>query len=142
MTAQVAIDAMFAQFNAAWQAGTAAVVGYVPEIRWQGREKETPPPGDKYWARVSNQTVGEGNAAIGNSLFESYGLVFVQVFAPKSEADANEKGRALAVLARNVFRAQNPLVCFRHARVQELEPEAAFIRFNAVTEYEFYELKG
>jgi hypothetical protein len=142
MTAQVAIDSMFAQFYADWKDGTPAIVGYVPETRWQGVRYAALPAGDQYWCRVSEQTVLETRAAIGNQFFESSGLVFVQIFAPMTDPKGFENARALAELAKNAFRKQNALVRFQNARNTPLPSEDGFYRYNVVTEYDYKESKA
>lgn len=142
MTAQVAIDSMFGQFLTAWKAGSAAIVGYVPEVRYQGRIQQALPDASKYWCRLSEQTVLENRKAIGNVLFESSGLIYVQIFAPQSLPDGFQKARALANLARDAFRAQNPLVRFINARATEVPSEDGFHRFNTVTEYDYTEVRN
>lgn len=142
---EAAIDEMFAQFRIPWEANSAAVAGYVPEVRWPGVEEIDPPDASKYWARVSQQTVDEQQTTLRNGEFAKRytadGLVFVQIFCPKSDAESMTTGRRLATIARNAFRGQSTSgnVWFRNARIKELEPEAKFYRFNVVTEYEYDE---
>lgn len=142
MTTQVAIDSMFAQFLAVWNAGAAAIAGYVPEVRYQGISKQAIPDTSKYWCRLSEQTVLENRAAIGNQFFESSGLVYVQIFAPQSDPRGFQNARALANLARDAFRAQNPLVRFMNARAIKVPDEDGFYRFNTVTEYDYMESRN
>jgi hypothetical protein len=137
-----AIDAMFSEVKTGLDAGWPAIVGTMPELRWQGRETTPPPDGGVYWARVSQQTVLERQQTLGKlgeRKFESCGLIFVQIFCPRSSVESFEKGRQLAQVARNVFRGQNSGVWFRNARINELDPEQGFWRFNVVSEYEFTE---
>lgn len=144
-----AIDAMFAKFRTAWIAATAAIVAYVPEVRWPGVENPALPSTDVYWARVSQQTVIERQTTLSNDVGEpgkkrytTSGLIFVQIFCPKSDSRAMERGRALAVVARNAFRGHTAsgVVWFRNAHVNELPPEELALRFNVVAEYEYDEL--
>lgn len=141
-----AVDAMFALFNVAWSAGAAAIVGSVPQIRWQGVEGTSPPPVNGYWCRVSTQNVIEqqtthktGIAPNENRRYTSSGLLFVQLFCPMSDAQAMDKGRQLAMLARNAFRGKSTSndVWFRNARINELSPEDNSYRFNIIVEYEY-----
>src|SRR3954470_22159879 len=109
MTSQVAIDSMFGDILSAMQSGATAIVGYVPEMRWQNVEKSTLPDGGLYWIRSSIQTLLEGEAALGNVLFDSSGLVVVQVFGPMSDSQAGQKTLALANMIRDKFRSRNSL---------------------------------
>lgn len=141
-------DAMFGLFASAWTAAT-AVVGYAPEVRWQGVEESAAPDMSKYWARVSKQTVVERQASLSNDVgipgkkrYTTSGLIFAQVFAPRGDSRAQERGEALAVIARNAFRGHTAgdAVWFRNARINELPPEELALRFNVVAEYEYDEL--
>jgi hypothetical protein len=141
-----AIDEMFSLFNEAWLAQSSDVVGYVPEVRWPGVEEPQTPDFSKYWLRVSQQTVIEEQTALAGSdskrRYTASGLIFVQLFCPKSEAVAMENGRKLAVIARNSFRGKTTSgkVWFRNARINELAPEESAYRFNVVAEYEYDEV--
>lgn len=146
-------DEMFALFKAAWDANATALVGYIPEVRWQGREIATPnagkPDNSKFWARVSIQSVLEQQATLSNCVvepgkkkYESSGLIFVQLFGPKSRATAYDDLQKLAIVARDAYRSKvTPgQVWFRNVRINTLQPEELFYRLNVVGEYEFDEI--
>lgn len=140
-----AIDEMYGLFNTAWAAGAPAIVGYLPEIRWQGVEKEGSPETKKYWCRVSSQSVLERQITFRNGTDKRYqtdGLLFVQVFAPMSDAKAMENLRALAVVARNAFRGKttSSMIWFRNVRINELGPDNKAYRCNVVAEYQYDEI--
>jgi hypothetical protein len=138
-----AIDDIFSLFLAAWQLATPDVVESVPEIRWQGAEQAELPDKSAYWCRVSTQTLFEEQstlndvAQVGKKRYSNSGLVFVQLFCPMTDSQATEKGRALAVIARDAFRGQATShgVWFRNARIVELPPEDDTYRFNVIAEY-------
>ena len=142
-------DEINALFFASWKAGSSAIVGYIPEIRWQGIQYRDIPDGSKFWCRFSKQTVSEPQATLsncvtspGNKRYNNYGLVFIQIFCPKSNAKSFELGKQLAVLARNAFRGKSTdsSIWFRNVRIKELNPEELYERFNVVAEYEFDEI--
>lgn len=141
-----AVDEMFALFDAAFTANAPAVVGYMPDIRWQGINEGTTPDASKYWCRVSQQTVEEEQSTLadkdGKKRYTATGLIFVQLFGPIADVEAFEKGRLLAVIARNVFRGKSTSgkVWFRNARIRELPNEESAVRFNVVAEYEYDEI--
>lgn len=141
-----AIDAMFALFLSAWTAGSAAIVGSVPEVRWQGVESPLAPVNNGYWCRVSAQNVLErqstyktGVAPNENRRYTSSGLLIVQIFCPTTDAQAMDKGRQLAMLVRDAFRGKSTAndVWFRNARINELSPEMDAYRFNVVVDYSY-----
>jgi hypothetical protein len=144
-----AVDEMFKQFNDRWTAGAGAIVGYVPEVRWQDQEKNGKPDGSRYWVRVSEQQVLAPQRTLSNQVgevgirrYEVSGLLFVQLFAPKSVVDAPEKLRLLAVLARDSYRGKTTDggIVFSNVRINRLPMEELYLRCNVVAEYEFDEL--
>ncbi len=141
-----AIDQMFNLVNQAFIADASSTVGYVPEIRWQGVPEQNAPDASKYWLRVSQQTTSEGQITLrdenGVRRYQTIGVLFVQVFCPKSEVDAMAKGRLLAVIARNSFRGKTTSgkVIFSNVRIKELPPEESAYRLNVVADYEYDEI--
>lgn len=136
-------------FLAAWNANAAAIVGYVPNVEWQGVQPRTTPDPSKYWARVSMQTVFEEQTTLstcegkpGQKRYTASGLVFVQLFCPKSLGQAFELGGELAEVAKKAFRGKSTpgKVWFRNARINEIDPEDLYYRYNVVTEFEYDEL--
>ncbi|MGH8711236.1 MAG: hypothetical protein ACREVA_07960 [Burkholderiales bacterium] len=145
VTYEQAIDEMFNDFYVSWLANSASIVSYVPNVRWPNIDEGSLDAG-KFLARLSQQTVIEKQASLRGEenlqRYTTYGLIFVQIFCPRSDSTAMEKGRKLANLARNVFRGHSTQnnVWFKNARVQELEPEQKFYRLNVIAEYEYDEV--
>lgn len=140
-----AIDSMFALFNAAWTESTPAIVGYVPEIQWPLVEKPEVPLLNKFFARISVQTVDESQTTLRNGSNQRYtnnGLLFVQIFAPRSVSDSATKLKALAKMVKNTFRGHTDAdnIWFRSSRIQELPPESKFYNFNVVVDYQYDEI--
>lgn len=140
-----AIDDIFAQINTEWIANTPDITGNIPTLYWQGVEEPNPESFSSYWGRVSQQTVLDEQAGFRNgSCGQSYtneGLVFVQIFCPKSDAQSMEKGRKLAIVARDAYRGKSTSgkVWFRKVTINEIPPEGNWYRFNVVAEYEYDE---
>lgn len=147
---QQATDEMFALLNSAWIAGAAAIVGYLPEIKWQGVPERNIPDASQYWARVTKQTVLEGQGSLsdcagelGQKRYTVTGLLFIQLFLPKCENDCSEIGRQLAVLVRDAYRGQSTPggVWFRNATINDgIPPEEICERINVVVEFEYDDL--
>lgn len=142
-------DEMFVLFLTAWNAQTDAVIGYVPEVRFQNIVNPGKPDSSKYWARVSVQTVDERQTTLSSAVklepgrrYTTNGLIFIQVFAPLSDVAAGRNGQKLADIAKKAFRGKTTpgKVWFLNGRVQELPSEEQFARFNVVTEYQYDEL--
>lgn len=142
---EAAIDTIFALFLTDWNANTTPIVGYIPDVQYQGVEEPETPPSDKYWVRLSQQTVLESQSTFRNGVngkrYTTEGLVFVQIFCPRSDSESMEKGRKLAKVARNAYRGKSipGSIWFRDSRINEIPPEEKFIRFNVISEYEYDE---
>jgi hypothetical protein len=145
-----AIDEISGFFYQDWNSvKTSAIVGYVPEIRWQNIELPSVPDASKFWCRFSTQSVFEEQTTLSNCAgepgkkrFTLSGLVFIQLFCPKSNARANELGQKLAEVAKKTFRgkATENKIWFRNVRINDLEPENLYYRFNVVAEFEYDEM--
>lgn len=142
-------DEINSLFMEAWNTQAGAVVGYIPKIRWQGVQQRDLPRGSMYWARVSKKTIFEKQATLstcegkpGQKRYTASGLVFVQLFCPKSDTQAFVLGSKLAKIARNAFRGKTTSgkIWFRNVCINELNPEELYERFNVVTEFEYDEL--
>ena len=148
-TYSAAVDEINAIFWNDWNSTkTSDIVGYVPAVRWEFVESQELPDSSKVWCRVSTQTVGIEQTTLSDSVGEqghrrytATGLVFVQIFCPKSLAQAGEFGRALSQVARNSFRGKSTQsgIWFRNARVNELPMEDLYYRFNVISEFEYDE---
>lgn len=145
ITQSEARDEIFALFKTAWEAGTIDIVSYIPNIEYQGVQPIATPDIAKHWCRISIQTVSENQASLsdenGQRTYTAYGLVFVQVFCPRSERNGFERGISLAQIAKRAFRgkATPGRIWFRNVRLNELEPENSFYRLNVVAEFEYDE---
>lgn len=141
-------DELFALFWAGWEAN-ANVVALSVETRWQGKDKGDIPDG--YWARVSTQGVGtdpggflQNGVGASAQVYDTFGHMFVEVFAPMSGEDAHRNGELLAIDARNIFMATETLngVWFRRARYVEVPNDGKHYRWKVTVEYEFSETRS
>lgn len=148
MTAEldIAVNEIQHAFKAAWDLNSGAVFGYVPDVEWYGNEKNSKVDRAKAWARFSTQNVFEEQATLSTCVeqpfsrrYEASGLIFVQLFLPKTIDNALIEGRKLAKIARNAFRGKKTEsgVSFHNARIVDLSPEELFYRLNVVVEYDF-----
>lgn len=131
-------DDILAVFNTAWDANTAAIVGSVPEVRWQWVEESDPPPTGTYWAWVAVEHVEGGHAAIGPGLFEHQGIFTAQVYGPTStQGISNVDTLVEVVLAafEGTYSANG--VWFRNARVNEVGAERGWIQVNVIVDFEY-----
>lgn len=136
---------LFGQLESA-KPNIATLLAYTPIYIYQGVDKEPSPPTDKLWMRLSQQTVLEEQATLaGNDLKRRYttrGLLFVQVFVPRSKPQDYAFGLAVADLVLKAYRGKSTADCmdFYNVRRQELPPETAWNRINVVAEYRYDEI--
>jgi len=136
-----AINDIFGLFNTAWTAGSTAIVGYVPEVRWPGVEVATAPDRSKFWARVSQKTINETQSTLRNGSsgqrYTNSGVCYVQIFCPVSVSGSISKGRKLAEVARDAFRGKHSVngVWFRNAKIVEMPTEQDWFAFTVQTDY-------
>lgn len=142
-----ALDEIFARFLTDWNANSAAIVGYIPEVRWQDQEEDDKPAKDKYWCRCSINTVDTQQATLSACViepfkkrFETEGYAYVQIFAPKSDARAKQLIGQLAMIAQKAFRKTSPSVWYLNATIKELPAEELWFRRNVVAEFGYGEI--
>jgi len=146
-TSEAAYTTITDEFIAGWDAGTPAIVGTVPEIRFKGLEKGAIPSG--HFCRFSMLPVIEGQSSLrdgeNGQRYTVQGNIIIQVFAFKGSenaAEAAEYARRLAIVARNIFRGHCFAggIQFRNVRVQDANEEPKYIRRNVIAEYEYDEI--
>ena len=140
-TYEQAINDMFGLFLTAWSAGSTAIAGYIPPVRWPGVEVPTAPDRSKYWARISQKTSFETQSTLRNGdngqRYTTRGTLYVQVFAPIATVGALANGRKLAELARNAYRGKHSVngVWFRNAKIVEMPTEADWYALTVQVDY-------
>ena len=152
LTPQQARKQMFALVEGVWDAKAEAIVGYRPEIRYQGVEEGNPPGAGKFWMRIGTTTVTtrqsghrmpdgpEGSPVV----YDTYGFITLQMFAPMKSKDSWAKGELLAELGQCMFMASETggSVWFRNPRIRELNNDGTFYRWNVIADYQFSQVKG
>ncbi len=141
---------MFDLFEQIWLTLAPVIVGYAPELRFQGVEKPGVPDPLKYWARLSTQNavarqtafVEDDEPGKTRREYTNKGNLFVQVFAPMSEVDGYDLGYKLAELAQGIFQnaETSSSVWFRNVRINEQPNDGKAYPFNVVVEYQFDQL--
>lgn len=145
-TYDTAIDTMYGVFKAAWDTGASPIMGYLPDVEYDEPDEEGHAPIKQAFARLSVRNVAEGQLAMGNceghtKLYETLGLLIIQVFVPKSDNTGVVRGRALAVLVRDAYRTAGVggEVWFKNATIREQPPGKRWRQFNINVEYDFTE---
>lgn len=139
-----AVDEMRQLFLDGWQASD--VLTPMPEIRWAGNEKDGIPAG--FYVRFYHQILKSPQSAHmtdagGGSkpIYDTSGLLFVQVYAPINAEDSERIGELLAQRARDIYRGveTNSGVWFRNARYNPEANDAQYYRFLVTVAFEFSE---
>jgi hypothetical protein len=125
-----------------WATVLTPIVGTNHEIRYFGVKYPTEVAVTKYWGRLSLQTVSEDQENLRNieRRYRSYGIAMLLLFVPINDSQAATKLDQISDGLRNLFRhctaADN--VQFSRARVVDnIDPEAAWLRANVVAEFEY-----
>jgi hypothetical protein len=144
MDMEQARDEMNAWFLEAWNAETAAVAGYVPEVVWDETGKPGPMPQALCWARCVVRHGGGGQRTFGergSRRFSREGFVFVQVFVPRSEGVT--LADRLGKIATTAFEgnATPGGIWFRNVRANEVGSDAQWYQMNVVAEFTYDEIK-
>lgn len=143
-----ALSEILSLFKLRWEENASAVLGIVdtPHIEYPGIDVGFLPTGNEWWCRISFQTpvteqgsFCENVVISGSRRFTTYGLVFVQLFAPKGNASFVGIN-AIGNFVQKVFRERTPNVVFRNAKVVDLPSENGCLRANVVCEFEFDEI--
>lgn len=127
-----------------FRAAALAVLGVeiAVQLRYGGVSEPEPDDG-VYWARVSRQTVDEAQETLRNGLeqrrFKTEGLVFIQLFGPRSDSKALANLDQIAELIRNDFRTyQDADLEFTNPMIADnVQPEANWQRANVVSNYTY-----
>ena len=140
-----AIRTLFGRFKEQWEANSAAIVGYVPDVQWQGVEKDTPTDNDQFFVRVSNKTIDERPTSLRGSegtRYETIGDLNCELYCPKTE-DGITKGRQLAALARDIFKGKrlSEIVSIIKTELREVDnAREKYYLFLTITRYRYYEI--
>lgn len=148
---QQARKQLLAHVQTCWDAGAAAIVDYVPDIRFQGVEESTLPGADKYWMRCGTTTVATPQrghmmpeVGISQPVYDNFGFITLQIFAPMKSPESYAKGELLAELGQRMFMASETggSIWFRNPRIRELDNDGTWYRWNVIADYQFSQVKG
>ncbi|AJD83167.1 minor tail protein [Paracoccus phage vB_PmaS-R3] len=150
-TYEEAIDLMYATFSDAWTAGAAAIVGYVPDVRYEGVPDQTETKRhdktSRYWARLTVRNAFDNTAGVGRAnsseefLYESVGNLSIEIYGPKQDNAAITKLRRLAMLSRSAYRgvASGGEVVYTEVTIRERPPEDRWQRIDVTAVYNYHE---
>lgn len=150
---QAARKEMFALVDAAWQAGAGTIVGGdAPEIRYEGFEKPALPGAENFWmmASTTNVTTRQSGHQLPDGpdaskvVYDCFGFITLQVFAPMKSPDSWSKGELLSELGQCMFMASETpgAVWFRNPRIIKNGNDGTWYRWNVIADYQFSHTKG
>lgn len=152
ITPQNARKEMFALVETCWAAKAGDIVSPIPEIRYQGVEEAALPGATNFWMRIGTTTVttrqsghqspdGPDGSPV---VFDTYGFITLQMFAPMKGKDTWSKGELLSELGQRMFMASETGggVWFRNPRIRELNNDGTWYRWNVIADYQFSHTKG
>lgn len=140
---------MFGLLLEVWEARAATIFGQPSTLYMQDIGQQNKIPGDAYWGRVSRQTIDDEQSSLsacvgapGSKRYEAMGLVFVQLFGPRSDTRANHTLALMAMELRNALRRGKAggSVWYRKPRINELPVEDKYVRVNVVAEFNYDEV--
>lgn len=140
-----AIDEMKGRFLQTLTAGYAAILPYMPEVRYSDLEANGVPDQSKVWVRYTAKNIGSPQKAIcadvsapGNRRFENFGVIMIDIFVPRSDIQGNQKGPKLANMIAKGFKNQTENgIVFRNSTPTQKDHETSFFVYGVTCEYEF-----
>jgi hypothetical protein len=156
ITPQNARKEMFALLANKWAAGAghvgsaASVVGYAPEIRYQGVEKAELPGADKFWlrAKTTNVTTRQrghqvDEPGVSKVVYDTFGFITLELSAPMKSPSSYAKGELLSELGQCMFMASDTPggVWFRNPRIIILDNDGTWYRWDVIADYQFSHTK-
>lgn len=138
-----AIDAMFGMVKATLDSESGAILGYVPDVRWQGVEESSPPELNKTWAHVYQMTVNTRQAGFNDAvdrLYATVGVLTIELFVARSEGRAMQRGRQLSEALRQALEGtRTGGVWYRNVTATEELQTDSYSVFRIMADYEYTE---
>lgn len=149
-TLDEAYDTLVDALQTAWDAATPAIVGTVAPAWLTFTDTAVKDIPKAPYGRFTMYPTIEGQATFRDGpnqpqRYESAGLVIVQCFGPRNleeYPDGADVARKLATAAKLAYRGKTLGGCIMlsRCRVNRLDPEPNFYRFNMIAEYEYDEI--
>lgn len=149
----VARNEMLTLLKTAWDLQASAIVNaipsYTPEILYQGKTKTSPPPTEKFYARLQfkpqkrYQCTLQGNVdGLGKRRYNNTGYLQLHIFNPLSDSQNESKGLSLGVVARDAFSGKTTPsgICFYNPVVVDFPPTEKYNVKVFFVDYEYHEI--
>lgn len=135
---------MQAKAREAWFASYSSVLGATAQndsFAYDGLEKPNSPSG--FWARIHMTPTIQEQDSFGTNIYETQGLIYVEVMAPKSDSSPKEKAIRIAAGMREAFvgSTTDGGVWFRRVIVDEnMGTDGQHIKVQMRAIYQFKEM--
>lgn len=150
MTYLEARDETFEVFHDALTSLAVGIIGYVPEVRWDGIEYPSKPDIKKYYVKTYFEEIESSQRAFtqcvsgspSGKLFASTGMAMFSVHGPSFESNSKRKSEELGQALRKVFRLPRPNsdLWFRNAKLANPYLMDNFFRSDLYIEFYFTEV--
>jgi hypothetical protein len=134
-------DEIFGVLNVAWLAAANGATLVFPGLL------QVEPPIDEIYAECSFAIVKESQASLaqqnGKSIYETTGLLAVQVYAPKADSSSMRTAKEIASAVRDAFRKPSPSgeIWFRDQKVSPVGGNTTKNQINVVVTCTYRTLK-
>lgn len=144
MTYDEAKTETYSVFYEALKASSAAIVGYIPEVRWDEIEEIGIPEKDKYHVRTSFEEISSPQSAFfqcpdvnTKRTYASQGMATFMICAPSSPPNAKRNSELLGAEIRKAFRAPRPNsdLWLRNPKIGSSYKRDHFLRTPVIVEY-------
>ena len=139
LTFTEARDEIHTLFKTAWDAGveTAGQTVLYADSKTQVPKTDDADNNPDLWAKITVQHSGGGNAAIGNTFFDRFGVVTVQVFT--ALGTGLSIGDNVYKIVADAYEGKTTPggVWFRNVSVNEVGPEGEWYQTNITADFEY-----
>ena len=143
MTDSTARDAIYSLFQATWNAHAASIVGYSPEVRYQGIEHLDTPDPTKVWAHVGHSIVNTKQAGFSAAIARRYttdGVLTVDIYAPRSASTAVAMAQQLANKLKLAFSgSRSEGVWYRNVTAAPAGNTDTYVVYRVMADFQYTE---
>lgn len=144
-TQEQAESDIYTLINTAWLAGTTAIVGYIPELRYPDTPNPAVPDRTKAYGRVTlKQDTNKQVTLSRPAKFQTSGIVYVQIFVPSAyPKNSRELTLQLGELAKSAYEGRTSPngVWFQNVLVKTMPSETLWNSRMVQARYLFEYLK-
>lgn len=139
-------DDMFRMFQSAFGVADWTRAKFTPVVFYMGREKNSTPPLDKPYFRVTIKHFSRHQVALTDRSIKRYcntGVLTVQSFGQNNGDEGLEIATYMAIMAEKVYEGKSSPngVWFRRVRSNEIGPTGGWYQINTLIDFEYDTLR-